>query len=533
MPRRKATNPDGTPKATRGYKVSPKALEQRRANARKNSGQKRIHSCKHAALNAVTHGGYSQADVLENESADAFQARVNLFLTCLGAESALERLIATDAARYSLRRERLLGADDSRLGQQVLEAQKGRHAERAREVADWAERLLERPAEAVAHLEETAPGCDYLLSQWRMMAADLAREKTLWPSQRPRVLALCGKRPTALCHDAEVWRWTRYYLGSVIRPTLPCTPAEGAGNLLAAERSPEVTDLEWGERMRHLVKDRPSPEESVAKLREMIEAKVAALEARHAALVAHEARELRLEVAAAECDDSPAGARRHREAASLQKLQYQAMDKVQALRRARLSGELEPSPMEETGSDPLTRRRGGAEGGSEAGTDSDPKPGPGPEPGPGPDPISACGGDAEVCRNGTKSGAEAGPETIKQVAVDEEVMYESPAPATSISSPAGTKSEGTKSGDEIPPLALPAPRALPAPAVAPAPVLDPVDPIARDGAESPVDRSGPTESSAGPTPARGCRPSPRYKRYRPPRGGLGLRSGDDHYPRDD
>jgi hypothetical protein len=97
----------------------------------------------------------------------------------------------------------------------------------------------------------------------------------------------------------------------------------------------------------------------------MIAAKVKALEARHAALVAHEARELRLEVAAARCDDSPAGARRHREAAGLQKLQYQAMDRVQALRRARLAGELEPPPMAETGSDPLTRRRGGRIGGGD------------------------------------------------------------------------------------------------------------------------------------------------------------------------
>jgi hypothetical protein len=38
MPRRKATNPDGTPKITGDYKLSDQAIEQRRANARKNSG---------------------------------------------------------------------------------------------------------------------------------------------------------------------------------------------------------------------------------------------------------------------------------------------------------------------------------------------------------------------------------------------------------------------------------------------------------------------------------------------------------------
>jgi hypothetical protein len=518
MARRKSTNPDGTPRATRAYKVSPEALEQRRANARKNAGRKRTHSCKHAALNAVTHGGYSQADVLENESADDFQARVSLFLTCLGAESALERLIATDAARYSLRRERLLGADDSRLGQQVLQAQKGRHAERARAVADWADRLLEQPAEAVAHLEETAPGCDYLLSQWRMMAVDLAREKTLWPSQRPRALALCGKRPGALCHDAEVWRWTRYYLGSIVGTTFPYTPPEDAGNLLEDDRPPQVTDLEWRARVRSLVERRPGREESVATLRQMIAAKVAALEARHAALVAHEARELRLEVAGAECDDSPAGARRHREAASLQKLQYQAMDRVQALRRARLSGELEPPPAGNPGS------------------------GPSPGPGVGSGPVSSCGGDSEVCRNETKWGAEAGLEPDEQVAVAEKVMAESPPQASPISSPAGTKSAGDEIGGEIPPLALSAPRTLlmlpaPSPApelaadpapkptlepVAPCPAPDPLAPIARLRAESPV-------GLCGPTPPETCRPLRRCDDHRRRRG-PGARPGSN--PRD-
>jgi hypothetical protein len=526
MPRRKPTNPDGTPKISRAYKLSNEALEQRRANALKNAGRKRTHACKHTALNATTHGGYAKTDVLENESEDAFQDRVNLFITSLGAETTLERLIATDAARYSLRRERLLGADDSKLEQQVLQAQKGRHAEQACEVAAWAERLLDAPAEVVAHLEETALGCEYLLSQWRILAEDLAVEKAFWPSQRPRALALCGKRPSALCHDAEVRLWTRFYLGSVVGPTPPYTPPENAGNLLEADQPPHIPDPEWHDRVECLIRDRPGREESVATLHRMIAAKIAALEARHEALAAHEARELRLEVATAECDDSPAGARRHREAAGLQRLQYQAMDKVQALRRARLSGELEPSPMGDPGPGPLTRRRGGAEGGLEAGTD--------PEPGPGLEPVPASAVVAEDYRNGTKSGAEAGPEAIEQVTIEEEVKVDSPTPDASISSPAGTKSEGTKSGDEIPPArALPLSQALPAPAAASAPVPDQDDPIARDGAVAPVDRGGPPESLAGTQPAGECRPSLRNRPHRPPRGGPDLRFGNDHYPRDD
>src|SRR3954451_16961503 len=99
MPRRKATNPDGTPVASRGSTLSDDALEQRRTNARNSAGRKRTHACKHAALNATTHGGYSHAEVLPNESADAVQDRVNVFITSLGAETTLERLIATDAAR--------------------------------------------------------------------------------------------------------------------------------------------------------------------------------------------------------------------------------------------------------------------------------------------------------------------------------------------------------------------------------------------------------------------------------------------------
>jgi hypothetical protein len=183
----------------------------------------------------------------------------------------------------------------------------------------------------------------------------------------------------------------------------------------------------------------------------------------------------------------------------------------------------------------------------EAGTE--PEPGPSPGPGPGPEPDPASGWVAEACRNGTKSGAEAGPEPIQQVAFDEEVMAESPAPTTSISSPAGTKSAGDEMGGEIgSPRALPAPRTLPRPVAAPAadpaaepepvapvpvPVPDQSDPIAREGAESPVARGEPPESGAGQTPAGECRPWPRYRPCRPPRGEPGLRTGNDHYPCDD
>jgi hypothetical protein len=41
--------------------------------------------------------GYAQTDVLPNESADAVQDRVHVFVTSLGVETTLERLIATDA----------------------------------------------------------------------------------------------------------------------------------------------------------------------------------------------------------------------------------------------------------------------------------------------------------------------------------------------------------------------------------------------------------------------------------------------------
>src|SRR4051812_13563197 len=86
MPRRKPTNPDGTPVATRGYTLSDEAKEQRRTNARNNSGRKRTHACKHAALNATTHGGYSRAEALAHESADDVRDRVHVFITSLGAE---------------------------------------------------------------------------------------------------------------------------------------------------------------------------------------------------------------------------------------------------------------------------------------------------------------------------------------------------------------------------------------------------------------------------------------------------------------
>src|SRR4051812_9105787 len=102
MARRRPTNPDGTPRATRKYTTSDKALEQRRTNARNNVGSKRTHACKHAALNATSHDGYAQQiEALPHESADAVRDRVDVFITSLGAETTLERLIATDAAHYS------------------------------------------------------------------------------------------------------------------------------------------------------------------------------------------------------------------------------------------------------------------------------------------------------------------------------------------------------------------------------------------------------------------------------------------------
>jgi hypothetical protein len=86
---------------------------------------------------------------------------------------------------------------------------------------------------------------------------------------------------------------------------------------------------------------------------------------------------------------------------------------------------------------------------------------------------------------------------------------------------------------------MPAVAVAPAPAAAgpepvtPASLPDQDDPIARDGAESPVARGEPPESGAGPTPAGECRPAPRSRPYRPPRGGPGLWIGNAHYPRDD
>jgi hypothetical protein len=133
--------------------------------------------------------------VLSNEDPEEYKDWVGRWMIELGAEGGPELFAAKSAAHASWQLRRL----EKAIGAWRELAR--RHAERAenkfweREEHDvllLSQRLAENPTEVVMHLRQTAPGCRWLISQWRFLDCLITGDGGLYPSQQLWATQLLG-----------------------------------------------------------------------------------------------------------------------------------------------------------------------------------------------------------------------------------------------------------------------------------------------------------------------------------------------------
>jgi hypothetical protein len=179
------TNCDHPAAAKRSPKLS--RSETSRRNGSKSRGPRTQAGKERSRFNAVTHGMTAQSDLLPAENPDDFQAGRLGLRDSLNPRSALEAIMVDRIARNAWHAERAERAAEARLDFTVNhEALDRAHAQNQQVIslsqlllADLFERAFippearaggaEHPAQLVALLETTIPGCDWLLGRLRTL----------------------------------------------------------------------------------------------------------------------------------------------------------------------------------------------------------------------------------------------------------------------------------------------------------------------------------------------------------------------------
>src|SRR5262249_48834152 len=143
------------------------------------------------------------------------------FIRALGAETGLERQLATEAADCSWRYDRARGVDAAVLELRALQTRHGNLEQQKREVAALAARITTEPVEAVSKLRESVLGCEYLLEQWRYIGLTLHHGQGVHRSQRAWGICLAGHRTAEVFYDKHLENWYRFCLGYLINDEEP------------------------------------------------------------------------------------------------------------------------------------------------------------------------------------------------------------------------------------------------------------------------------------------------------------------------
>ena len=178
--------------------ATQKQIHANRLNAQKSTGPKTKEGKGQSRRNALRHGLTGKGVVIPDDMKAKVDRRINMFATKFEPDDDYQEWLVERAALASVRVDCCVKVDESRL------AERRRHAftdwDKARDiqVAQWAEALDERPAEALRELKGMAEGCDWLHDQWDDLREVLDEAGTWDERQAEHALKMLGGSSSVL-----------------------------------------------------------------------------------------------------------------------------------------------------------------------------------------------------------------------------------------------------------------------------------------------------------------------------------------------
>ena len=194
--------------------LSEAQLAARRANAQKSTGPKNTEKTRY---NGVTHG-MRGGPVLPGESQEAYDRRMEKWMGDFAPANDAQCFLVKRAVDLSFKMERGNSVEEA-LALDLMDDAENEGDDSQDEVEQLAEQLPDRPAATVRKLRKSSAGCLWLQAAWRILRQALERRKTLFGTERARVLFLVGKdRPDLLKGDPLAVRWLTMLVGASYGP---------------------------------------------------------------------------------------------------------------------------------------------------------------------------------------------------------------------------------------------------------------------------------------------------------------------------
>jgi hypothetical protein len=239
-------------------------------NARKSTGPKTTDGKERSRRNALKDGLTGSGKVLKRNDDRKLRKALKAWREQLQPVGVLEESLVTRAALSNVRLQRCVKHDLADVARR-----------RRRATARWDQRqqhklnvcidLIEQnPRDAVAHLEASSLGCEWMIAQWQGLAK-LLEEPGFWsPEQAARAIRLRGKDPaTAPMDDSSL---TKLRLGTLAAaPEVDPDEADAFFEESTANLNPEA-------RIRKLSQKLPEPEFGRAMLQDIIDEELSRLE---------------------------------------------------------------------------------------------------------------------------------------------------------------------------------------------------------------------------------------------------------------
>ncbi len=308
--------------------VSEKRVQANRANAAKSTGPKTTQGKARSRANALKHGMAGSGVVLPAEDRARWEDRADAWAEELGALDDLGRFLAGRAALASVRLDRCVRAETAAVQNRRAQALTQWHGDRQdhARIAVHSAKLNTEPALAVAGLQASARGCEWLIESWQDLAHLLAAEGFWDQKHTGQVLSLLGT-PTPEV-TSRAWKACLALSADFHDPE----------DLVWAERVLEITapEADPASRRATITAALPDRAEAHAWLTALHEAERATLQARRQGLwerVDEPARRRALALAAFD-DSEAASLRRRYESASTSDL-HRALNQIHQNRRER------------------------------------------------------------------------------------------------------------------------------------------------------------------------------------------------------
>ena len=346
------TQNDAERPGKRKKKTSEKAIAANRRNARLSRGPVTDEGKAHSRLNACKHNHRAELPILPGEDEDELDRRLEVWPQILGAETEPERLEAMQAVHMGWRRARSLRSDDAATERRMIDVKKV-HAERqaneARQLGEQLDGDLD-PAGVIRKLHRSPAGCNLLLKEFQVLDDRLNTYGVVFWSQRERLFHLLGKRLRDLfTDDPVITEWVVALIGAAYGDLPAEDKTQSIGEVLEGLRPSWMDgEVEYPIRLESLVAAVAGRDESIERVRSLVEAAIHDLKARLKRAKARSRRELKLELESAWVDDTVAGARRLRYQVGHDRSYNAALERLKKLQKARRAGDGSAEAVETT-----------------------------------------------------------------------------------------------------------------------------------------------------------------------------------------